>query len=862
MKKKNLNLALFGFASISLILAGCGNTPSDSKSTDGVPDDSANTSSSDDTGNEPIISENRIKIVSPAKDEAISITPSVLADYLLAKTEPEQIKALKQRETPENVDLTCTSVKLSWEKNGSNNYVISVADNVSFNDAQTYKVSSFTSSYELYNLIPNRTYFWKVKGTKSNDVSSISTFQTTGPSVRFINASGAKNIRDLGGWKTSSGETISYGKLFRGALLNNYSNFGGLDESGIKTFDKELGINTEIDLRNGDVDDGSQTKCFFNPSKKYIRAEMGQYYRILDQENYALANGKATWSDLVTSKDTAGISYQNHGTSKKNIKAIFETLSNEDNYPIYFHCNAGADRTGTLAFLIEGLLGVSYEDLVRDFELTSFSKYGYRLRSDFAADGLSFTDKGIQTISGNYVGFGQLKNNLLEYYGDGKDDLSLAIENFLTRYIGVKSSVITSIKNILLEKGETVTQLKETQEFQMSQSSFSLDLSKANFDAGSISSISIGNISLGKDASNLSMDTIKNSKLDGEREVVVKGKIGGNDATVYVPVRFVTKLITTVDEFVALDTYRATRLSNYGYYRLANDIGSQASPVNRGGFLGEQTSAAGYGGFRGTIDGNGKKVFIKPSYAGVFSILGGGSKIFNTDFEVTQFGTTSGKNDVSAILGASMSGATLDNVTFNLLSSNWGSNYNTGLFVSGGGLIATNSAHGNLLKDVTINANNVPLVSILGGTFYESSKKGDGMGGNTFINTVLNCNKLAYVGAKASISGDRLDIGNYFLPFEIEGITGTYKTSQTNAATIKAVDDYSMVTLDSRYTKLELVKATYNGKEIKVSQYEKSIMFKTSEVYTEGASLTGTLSLDFQKGDITMNYSLPINISK
>ena len=39
---------------------------------------------------------------------------------------------------------------------------------------------------------------------------------------------------------------------------------------------------------------------------------------------------------------------------------------------IYFHCIGGADRTGTLAFLIEALLGVSENDLSKEYELTSF----------------------------------------------------------------------------------------------------------------------------------------------------------------------------------------------------------------------------------------------------------------------------------------------------------------------------------------------------------------------------------------------------------------------------------------------------------------------------------------------------------
>ena len=78
MKKKNLNLALLGFASVSLILAGCQQAPSNSSelgnssstSSDVVPPD-------DDDSN---IIENKIKLTSPAKDSEFEITPAPLAD--------------------------------------------------------------------------------------------------------------------------------------------------------------------------------------------------------------------------------------------------------------------------------------------------------------------------------------------------------------------------------------------------------------------------------------------------------------------------------------------------------------------------------------------------------------------------------------------------------------------------------------------------------------------------------------------------------------------------------------------------------------------------------------------------------------
>ena len=51
---------------------------------------------------------------------------------------------------------------------------------------------------------------------------------------------------------------------------------------------------------------------------------------------------------------------------------------------IFFHCFGGADRTGTVAFLVEALLGVSESDMSKDYELTTYSssRVGDRLRTD------------------------------------------------------------------------------------------------------------------------------------------------------------------------------------------------------------------------------------------------------------------------------------------------------------------------------------------------------------------------------------------------------------------------------------------------------------------------------------------------
>jgi len=49
------------------------------------------------------------------------------------------------------------------------------------------------------------------------------------------------------------------------------------------------------------------------------------------------------------------------------IRAIIGYLS--EGKAVCFHCAGGADRTGSLAFLIEALLGVSESDMSKDYEL-------------------------------------------------------------------------------------------------------------------------------------------------------------------------------------------------------------------------------------------------------------------------------------------------------------------------------------------------------------------------------------------------------------------------------------------------------------------------------------------------------------
>lgn len=275
-----------------------------------------------------------------------------------------------------------------------------------------------TDQFMLFSgLMPGRTYYWKVVNTYgvASETRCVTVKDTQ---VRWVYMDGGDNIRDLGGWKTESGKTVKYGMLFRGAGIDGYKGAPTLTQYGRETF-KFLGVKTEIDLR-GNSDLQTTSSPF---GAKYYRTPMTQF-------------------DYIYNNDQ----------TKKSLKEIFNILSFKGSYPIYYHCNAGGDRAGTLSFIISGMLGVSREDLTRDFELTCFSGRGKRLRSKLDETTGLFDPSGVmQRNGGNYIAWGPLYDTMMRDYGTASGKLSDAIANFLITECGVTQQEIDAVRSIMLE---------------------------------------------------------------------------------------------------------------------------------------------------------------------------------------------------------------------------------------------------------------------------------------------------------------------------------------------------------------------------------------------------------------------------
>lgn len=315
------------------------------------------------------------------------------------------------------------NIKLSWTMDGSEYYTVYFSKNADFSNAVTFQSEKYSTEIKGGMLIPGETYYWKVTGQKTNDPLGGGKIKVKDAPVRWIYIDGVRNVRDMGGWKTTSGKKVKYGMLYRGPQLNTEKDgavVNTVKEKGLETFNK-LGIKTEFDLRS--------------MQNVHVQTQGTNL-------NYVLLSNDQ--SDYMAYSSISAKS------QKEKYLKMFEYLSDSSNYPIYAHCQGGADRTGTYAFLLNGLLGVSYEDLTRDFEMTSFAGQK-RWRS--AGNGTSFSaNDADMTDGGVTVKWRDLYKYIMEYgKQNGCTTLEQSIEHWFVNYVGVPQSQIDSFKNIMLE---------------------------------------------------------------------------------------------------------------------------------------------------------------------------------------------------------------------------------------------------------------------------------------------------------------------------------------------------------------------------------------------------------------------------
>ncbi|MBQ6472671.1 MAG: tyrosine-protein phosphatase [Victivallales bacterium] len=243
-------------------------------------------------------------------------------------------------------------VTLRWHFQGERRkvtYRLTYAENSELKDAVV--LAPPHSNHVLYNLKIGQTYHWKVEAVYQDGTgvaTPVCKFTVDPHTPRVMNVPGMNNVRDLGGRAGLGGRMIPQGLIYRSAGFNFNSSDGGktpgkpqFNAEGLRVIREVMKIRTDLDLRSA-KETANMPESPVGPDINFVHIPATAY------------------AGIFTPKGMA------------NFAALFRVFCHRENYPIDFHCIGGADRTGSLAFLLLAVLGVAREELMRDYTFTSF----------------------------------------------------------------------------------------------------------------------------------------------------------------------------------------------------------------------------------------------------------------------------------------------------------------------------------------------------------------------------------------------------------------------------------------------------------------------------------------------------------
>jgi hypothetical protein len=305
----------------------------------------------------------------------------------LMKRESEEVKTYKP---------------FKWTvEGGVSNVVVEFSTTPDFKTVLTEKIGSekgryFTSMRPGYLLLGTK-YWWRVRAKDRHDggevLSDVRTFTTSDKPPRMIGKP-LENIRDLGGGVNADGVPVRQGLLYRGQAPWARWSVASLRDRYVK----KLGVRTQLDLRGRDEFEARS----------------------------------ARWGE--TDLETVGVRHvfitiiPYHVYYPDNLpkfREMFTLLACETNYPVYFNCAVGSDRTGTLAFLLDGVIGREDRYFYDDYELPSFNENLKRYR---------YCRKG---------------SELFNLFAKGDKPIRENVVAYLLK-IGVKQEEIDAIRRIML----------------------------------------------------------------------------------------------------------------------------------------------------------------------------------------------------------------------------------------------------------------------------------------------------------------------------------------------------------------------------------------------------------------------------
>ena len=334
----------------------------------------------------------QLEIVEPASNAVVSLlTPAQELFLRLPPSARRTLIADRKQGRPylNRVKWWPEPVHVKWTDAGTGPYSLKILRE----EEEVFATNGLEQChFDVWNLEVAREYRIRVSGGAT---AVESTFRTFDHAPRLLRIDSIPNVRDLGGRIGLDGRRVRQGLIYRSAGLNENANDYC---TGPETYelwktgrlaDSEEGreylvwINEHKTLRPEDFKEMKKTMVVKNWRPGFDRLTS------VDRDYMARKLGIRTDIDLRSKRECYGMKGSPLGESVRWIHApysayggitnemgrtafakAFSALLDERNYPVDFHCIAGADRTGSLAYLLNALLGVREDELTKDWEVT------------------------------------------------------------------------------------------------------------------------------------------------------------------------------------------------------------------------------------------------------------------------------------------------------------------------------------------------------------------------------------------------------------------------------------------------------------------------------------------------------------
>ena len=261
---------------------------------------------------------------------------TAIANAIRAKDGSTATMTLAQM--PEKIAALSSNVAIEWHQcpEAVRNYLANVTYDP--NDYSTSQIANYapaaavqSNTKPIGKAVDEKTFY----NETPNVLTPFATTHKAGTlkpldALRWLNTPKAINVRDLGGWACDGG-TVRYGLLFRG---------GEITAADRDVLVGACGVRHELNLRG--AEEANRTASPLGSDVWFSCPTNFVWYSLAD---------KATWKEILL--------------------YVIEAVTH--NEPVYFHCSAGADRTATVACLLEAILGMNQSDIDKDYELTCFA---------------------------------------------------------------------------------------------------------------------------------------------------------------------------------------------------------------------------------------------------------------------------------------------------------------------------------------------------------------------------------------------------------------------------------------------------------------------------------------------------------